>query len=116
MWRPGERNVRGNHNYLVIGRLRPTADVRAAQAELTTVSHRLERVYPEDDKGWGAVVLPLHQDLIAGVRWELLLLLGAVVAVLLIACANLANLLLARVLGRSGRSPFGRRSGRAGGA
>jgi predicted permease len=100
-WRPGERNVRGNHNYLVIGRLRPTADVRAAQAELTAVSQRLERAYPEDDKGWGAVVLPLHQDLIAGVRWELLLLLGAVVAVLLIACANLANLLLARVLGRS---------------
>jgi predicted permease len=100
-WRPGERNIRGNHNYLVIGRLRPTADVRAAQAELTTISQRLERQYPEDDKGWGAVVLPLHQDLIAGVRWELLLLLGAVVVVLLIACANLANLLLARVLGRS---------------
>jgi putative ABC transport system permease protein len=101
VWRPGERNVRGNHNYLVIGRLRPTADLSAAQAELTTISQRLERLYPEDDKGWGAVVLPLHQDLIAGVRWELLLLLGAVVVVLLIACANLANLLLARVLGRS---------------
>jgi putative ABC transport system permease protein len=100
-WRPGERNVRGNHSYLVIGRVRPSADLRAAQAELTTISQRLERLYPEDDKGWGAVVLPLHQDLIAGVRWELLLLLGAVVAVLLIACANLANLLLARVLGRS---------------
>jgi predicted permease len=101
VWQPGERNVRGNHNYLVIGRLRPSADVRAAQAELTTISQRLERQYPEDDKGWGAVVLPLHQDLIADVRWELLLLLGAVVVVLLIACANLANLLLARVLGRS---------------
>jgi predicted permease len=101
VWRPGERNVRGNHNYSVIGRLRPTADVRTAQAELTTISQRLERLYPEDDKGWGAVVLPLHQDLIADVRWQLLLLLGAVVVVLLIACANLANLLLARVLGRS---------------
>jgi len=85
----------------VIGRLRPTADVRVAQTELTAISQRLERLYPEDDKGWGAVVLPLHQDLIAGVRWELLLLLGAVVVVLLIAYANLANLLLARVLGRS---------------
>ena len=101
VWRPGEQNIRGNHNYLVIGRLHPTADLRAAQAELTTISQRLERLYPEDDKGWGAVVLPLHQDLIANVRWELLLLLGAVVVVLLIACANLANLLLARVLGRS---------------
>jgi len=101
VWRPGERNVRGNHNYLVIGRLRPAADVRAAQAELTTISQRLERLYPEDNKGWGAVVLPLHQDVIAGVRSELLLLLGAVVVVLLIACANLANLLLARGLGRS---------------
>jgi putative ABC transport system permease protein len=101
VWRPDERNVRGNHNYQVIGRLRPTADLRGAQTELTTISQRLERLYPEDDKGWGAIVLPLHQDLIADVRWQLLVLLGAVVLVLMIACANLANLLLARVLGRS---------------
>jgi putative ABC transport system permease protein len=100
-WTAEERAVRGNHNYLVIGRLRPDVDVRRAQAEMTTISERLERQYPADDKGWGALVVPLHDDLISDVRWGLLVLLGAVACVLLIACANLANLLLARVLGRA---------------
>jgi putative ABC transport system permease protein len=101
VWTPEERAVRGNHNYRVIGRLRPAVDVRRAQAEMTTISQRLERQYPADNKGWGAIVLPLHDDLVSDVRWGLLVLLGAVACVLLIACANLANLLLARVLGRA---------------
>ena len=101
VWRPNERAVRGNHNYLVVGRLRDGVDVRRAQAEMTSISERLAQQYPADDKGWGAIVVPLHQDLVADVRWGLLVLLGAVACVLLIACANLANLLLARVLGRA---------------
>ena len=100
-WRPSDRAVRGNHNYTVIGRLRDGVDVRRAQAEMTAISQRLERQYPADNKGWGAIVLPLQEDLVADVRWGLFVLLGAVACVLLIACANLANLLLARVLGRA---------------
>ncbi|HZP47233.1 MAG TPA: ABC transporter permease [Vicinamibacterales bacterium] len=100
-WNAEERAVRGNHNYLVVARLKATADVRQANAELATISQRLERQYPADDKGWGAIVLPLQQDIVSDVRVGLLVLLGAVACVLLIACANLANLLLARGLGRS---------------
>jgi len=101
VWSPEERTVRGNHNYMVIAQLAPGASVQTAQAELTTISRRLERQYPADDKGWGALVRPLHADIVGDVRWPLLVLLGAVAFVLLIACANLANLLLARTLGRA---------------
>ena len=101
VWTPEQRAVRGNHNYLVIGRLRDGVDVKRAQAEMSTISQRLEQQYPADNKGWGAVVFPLHEDLVSDVRWGLLVLLGAVACVLLIACANMANLLLARVLGRA---------------
>ena len=97
---PEQRAVRGNHNYLVIARLKRDVDLRRAQADLTAISKRLEQQYPVDDKGWGAVVLPLQQALVGDVKRPLLVLLGAVACVLLIACANLANLLLARVLGR----------------
>jgi len=101
VWTPEERAVRGIHNYRVIARLKDGLDLPRAQAEMSTISQRLEHVYPADDKGWGALVVPLHQDLIADVRWGLFVLLGAVGCVLLIACANLANLLLVRMLGRS---------------
>src|SRR6185295_8556041 len=62
---------------------------------------RLERQYPEDDKGWGATVLPLHEDIVGNVSQALFVLLGAVIFVVLIGSANLANLLLAKTLGRS---------------
>ncbi len=99
-WSDQEKMVRGNHNYLVIARLKPGADVKQAQAEMNTISARLEQQYPEDDKGWGAVVLPLHADLVSDVRPALLVLLGAVGFILLIACVNVANLSLARIFSR----------------
>jgi predicted permease len=101
VWTPQERAVRSNHTYLVIARLKQGVDVQSAQAEMTTISGRLELQYPEDDKGWGAVVLPLHEDLVGDVRVALLMLFGAVVFVVLIGSANLANLLLARTMGRA---------------
>jgi putative ABC transport system permease protein len=100
-WTDEERATRENHNYLAIARLAPGVSVAQAQADLTTISRRLEQQYPEANKDWGALVLPLHEDLVGDVRPSLLVLLGAVGLVLLIACANLANLLLVRTHGRA---------------
>jgi len=95
-----EKVVRGEHHFGVIGRLKPGTDLKQAQAEMNTISSRLEQQYPTDDKGWGAVVVPLREQLVGSVRPALLVLLGAVAFVLLIACANVANLMLAKTLGR----------------
>ncbi|MGH9498339.1 MAG: ABC transporter permease [Terriglobales bacterium] len=105
MWTPlamtdKEKAVRGEHHFGVIGRLKPGVDVKQAQAEMNTISSQLEQQYPADDKGWGAVVIPLREQLVGSVRPALLVLLGAVAFVLLIACANVANLVLAKTLGR----------------
>jgi len=99
-WTDEKRAVRDNHNYSVIGRLKPGVDIRAAQSELSAISTRLEQLYPEDDKGWGATIIPLRQQLVGDVRPALLVLLGAVAFVLLIACANVANLVLGKILAR----------------
>jgi predicted permease len=99
-WSNEKRAVRGNHNYMVIGRLKPEVAVRQAKADLSAISERLEQQYPEDDKGWGATVLPLREQIVGDVRPALLVLLGAVAFVLLIACANVANLVLAKTVSR----------------
>lgn len=99
-WTDTERIVRGEHHYVVIARLKPGVSVKLAQAEMNTVSNRLAQLYPADDKGWGAVVVPLHDDLVSDVRPAMLVLLGAVACVLLIACVNVANLILARAFSR----------------
>ena len=99
-WTDKERAVRGEHHSVVIARLAAGVDVKQAQAEMNTISSRLEQQYPEDDKGWGAVVVPLHDDLVSEVRPALLVLLGAVAFVLLIASVNVANLALARTFSR----------------
>jgi putative ABC transport system permease protein len=99
-WTDADRAIRSNHNYLVIARLKPQIQIDQAKAELAAISMRLEQQYPEDDKGWGATLVPLHEQLIGDVRTALLVLLGAVAFVLLIACANVANLVLAKTLAR----------------
>ena len=99
-WTDKERAVRGEHHYIVMGRLKSGISLTEAQAEMNTISSRLEQQYPEDDKGWGATVRPLHEDMVGDVRPALLVLLGSVAFVLLIACVNVANLTLARTFSR----------------
>src|SRR5947199_10104190 len=93
-WSDERRAVRGNHNYMVIGRLKPEVSVEQAKEDLSAISARLEQQYPEDDNGWGATLLPLREQLLGDVRPALLGLLGAVAFGPLIACANGANLVL----------------------
>jgi putative ABC transport system permease protein len=100
-WPAETRAVRNNHNYSGIAQLKRGVDVVRAQADLDAISKRLEIAYPDDNQDWGALVLPLQEDMIGDVRSSLLVLLGAVALVLLIACANLANLMLVRTHARA---------------
>lgn len=92
--------VRGEHHYFVIARLKPGVTIQQAQADMDTISHRLEQAYPADDKGWGAGIKSMRDVLVEDVRPALLMMLGAVGFVLLIACANVANLMFGRAFSR----------------
>jgi putative ABC transport system permease protein len=91
---------RRNDFLQVVGRLAPGADQRRAEEELTTVARRLEQAYPASNSGWGVELIGLQERIVGEIRPALLLFMGAVGLVLLIACANVANLMLARVATR----------------
>ncbi|HYU30546.1 MAG TPA: ABC transporter permease [Thermoanaerobaculia bacterium] len=87
---------RGVHRLSPVARLKPGVSLEQAQAELDTIAGRLARQYPDTNAGWGLGIARMHDFIVRDVRPRLLILLAAVVAVLLIACANLMNLFLAR--------------------
>jgi putative ABC transport system permease protein len=91
---------RGNHSYYVIGRLKPGVTLQSAQADTDIITARLEKQYPETNTGWGANVYPIVADTVRLYDTALWVMMGVVGFVLLIACANVANLMLARASGR----------------
>ena len=93
------RNARGRW-MTVVGRLKPDVTLAQAREEMKTLAADLARENPDFDTGWTSTVFPLHADLVHDVRPALVVLMGAVALLLLVGCANVANLLLARAVGR----------------
>jgi predicted permease len=94
--------ARGSHDDMVsIARLKPGVSIPLAQAEMSAIQEHLDQLYPDTDRGLGVDVEPLKQMIVGDVRGTLMLLLGAVGLVLLITCANVANLWMARSAARS---------------
>jgi predicted permease len=116
---PNPAEERGHEDYNIIGKLRPGVSVEQARAEMNTITARLRQAHPEvypPNGGLTFVVLPLLEQVVGNVRHTLWLLLAAVGCVLLIACVNVANLLLSRAVGRQReiavRAAVGASSGR----
>ena len=91
---------RGSFWLTVVGRLKPGVSTASAQSEMDSIAARLEKEYPSN-AGLGVRLVPLHEELVGDVKRPLWILLGAVCFVLLIACANVANLLLTRAASRT---------------
>ena len=103
VWVPGlDMRPRGRteHAYLALARLKPGVALKQAQVEMDTIARRIENQYPEN-KGWSVAVVGMHDQIVGLARPVLLVLVAAVAFVLLIACVNLANLLLARAASRA---------------
>lgn len=97
---PKLRAERDSHYWNCVARLKPGVTIAGANEEMRVIAKRLREQYPQDNRDIGAVVTPLKEDLLGRMRTVLIILMCAAGCVLLIACANLANLLLTRAVGR----------------
>ena len=88
------------HDTTVLGRLAPGVTIAKAQAEMDTINNQLIKQYPDINTGWNLRVVPVHDSIVQNIKEVLLILFGAVCFVLLIACTNVANLMLARAASR----------------
>jgi predicted permease len=105
LWVPQDMDAkslgaRGSHSFTAIGRLKPGVTLQQAQSEMTVIASRLEQQYPDSNFKVGASLVGLHEDIVGESRSSLLMMLWAVALVLLIACANIANLMLSRAVAR----------------
>ncbi len=97
---PEELTLRNNHYLKVLARLKPDSSLEQTNTEMAGIAAQLEKDYPKSNEGTGAAVFSLHSEIVGDVKRPLLIFLGAVAFILLIACANVANLMVARASAR----------------